>query len=231
MQHSKYRHLFKIDPARELDDEHLQKICTSGTDGIIIGGTDGITYDNSFAIYKRLRSYPLPIYQEVSRIDAILPDCDGYLIPLVLNAGDPFWILEVHQQGVKELGRLIPWEKCYVEGYIVLNPNSKVAKLTEAKTNLSTEDLIAYARLADHLLKLPYLYIEYSGSYGDPHLLRKIKSTLRHSSLFYGGGIDSKEKADEMGFFADTIIVGNAIYENLEQALETVCRSESRYVK
>lgn len=222
---SSYRHLFKIDPARTLEDSQIMRICMSGTDGIIIGGTDGITIDNTRKTYEQFRPYKIPIYQEISRTDAILPDCDGYLIPLVLNAQDPYWLLQVHQQAVKEFGRFIPWEKCYIEGYIVLNPESKVAQLTKANTNLSQEDVVAYARLADRLLKLPYVYIEYSGTYGDPSLLRKVKHTLHHAKLVYGGGIDSKEKADEMGLFAHTVVVGNALYDNFEKALETVCKA------
>lgn len=224
MHHSRYKQQFKIDPARMLDELQLEKICSSGTDGIIIGGTDGITYENTFVMYERLRKYQVPIYQEISRTDAVLPDCDGYLIPLVLNATDPYWILQAHQQAVKEFGRLIPWEKCHVEGYIVLNSNSKVAELTKAQTELSDEDIIAYVRLADRLLKLPYIYIEYSGTYGEPGLLRKIRHNLYNAELVYGGGIDSKEKADEMGLFAHTIVVGNIIYEDIDKALETVCR-------
>lgn len=222
MHHSQYNHHFKIDPARILDESKLEKLCTSGTDRIIIGGTDQITYENTYFMYERLRKYNVPIYQEISRIDAILPNCDGYLIPLVLNATDPYWLLHAHQQALKKFDRLIPWEKCEVEGYLVLNPDSKVAQLTKAQTDLGDEDIMAYVRLADRLLKLPYVYIEYSGSYGDPRLLRKIKHCLHHAQLVYGGGIDSKEKANEMGMFAHTIVVGNIIYENIDQALATV---------
>lgn len=224
MGYSLYKHMFKIDPAKDIGEMELEKICTSGTNGIIIGGTDSITYENTKAIYERLQRYPVPIYQEVSQVDAILPDCDGYLIPLVLNANDPYWVLQAHQQAVKQFGRWIPWEKCAVEGYIILNPDSKAAKLTKAKTDLTDEDIVAYVMLADRLLKLPYVYIEYSGMYGDPALLRKVKHALRHATLIYGGGIDSKEKAEEMGLFAHTVVVGNIIYDNLNRALETVCR-------
>ena len=38
-----WRHVFKLDPNKELSDERLEKICESGTDAIIVGGTDGIT--------------------------------------------------------------------------------------------------------------------------------------------------------------------------------------------
>ena len=59
-----------------------------------------------------------------------------------------------------------------MEGYCVLNPEAKVAQLTEAKCNLTEDDVIAYARLADKLLHLPIFYLEYSGTYGDVELVK-----------------------------------------------------------
>lgn len=217
------RHLFKLDPARPIAEGQLEQLCTSGTHGIIVGGTDGITYENTKFLYERLRRYDKPIYQEISHADAILSGFDGYLIPLVLNAGNPQWIFQVHQQAIKQFGNMIDWSKCQVEGYIILNERSKVASITEAKTSLSYEDILAYARLADQMLKLPYIYIEYSGRYGDPLLLRKLKHAIRNASLIYGGGINSEAKAREMSRYAETIIVGNVIYENFELALTTIC--------
>ncbi|MCS0543699.1 geranylgeranylglyceryl/heptaprenylglyceryl phosphate synthase, partial [Aeromonas veronii] len=39
---------------------------------------------------------------------------------------------------------------------------------------------------------------------------------------FYGGGIKTAEQAKEMGQFADTVVVGNIIYEDMNAALKTV---------
>lgn len=229
--HAKHnKHMFKIDPAKSLSATQVAQLCTSGTDAIIIGGTDGITYENTKALYDMARQYPTPVYQEISHVDAILPECDGYYIPLVLNAGDPQWLLQAHMEAIRRYGRMIPWEKTVVQGYIVLNPASKVAQLTKADTNLSTEQVIAYAQLADRLLRLPVVYMEYSGTYGDPALVRKVKRTLRHATLTYGGGIDAVKKAEEMRRFADTIVVGNYIYEDFEQALLTVALQQHRDV-
>ena len=76
-----WRHVFKLDPNRPLSDAALECICTSKTDAIIIGGTDGITYENTHLLWQRVKSYEIPCVQEISTFSAILLGCEGYLIP------------------------------------------------------------------------------------------------------------------------------------------------------
>ncbi len=59
----------------------------------------------------------------------------------------------------------------------------------------------------------PIVYIEYSGTYGDPAVVKAASEAIDQSILYYGGGINSAEKAALMGKFADTIVVGNAVYD------------------
>lgn len=217
-----WRHIFKLDPNKPIDDKSLEAVCMSGTDAIIIGGTDGVTFDNTVELLGRVRRFAVPCVLEVSTIASISPGFDYYFIPTILNSNNVLWFKGLHHQALKQYSSLLNWDETFVEGYCVLNPDSKVAKLTEAQTDLTEEDVIAYAEMAEHLFHLPIFYIEYSGTFGDVSLVSSVKKVLKNTRLFYGGGIDNREKAAEMAKHADTLIVGNIIYEDLSKALETV---------
>ncbi len=70
--------------------------------------------------------------------------------------------------------------------------------------------------------KLPVFYIEYSGTYGDISVVSAVKQELKNTRLFYGGGVTSAKQAAEMAKYADTVVVGNIIYDDLKAALATV---------
>lgn len=217
-----WRHVFKLDPNKPIADEALEAVCESGTDAVIIGGTDGVTLDNTLNLLARIRRFSVPCVLEVSNLEAVTPGFDFYFIPTVLNTGEADWIVGHHHRAVKELADTIDWEIVVAEGYCITNGGSKVAKLTGAQTELSSEDIRAYALMAEKLFHLPIFYLEYSGTFGDSAIVEKISQDLRDTQFFYGGGIRNREQAEEMSRFADTIVVGNAIYDDLKQALRTV---------
>ncbi len=222
MDFQNWRHVFKIDPAKNISDEDLEKICESGTDVILVGGTDGITLDNVLDILVRVRRYTVPIALEISTVESVTPGYDYYFIPTVLNSSETKWVKDLHHAAIKEYGDIMVWEELVAEGYCVLNPDCKVAQATSANTDLSEDDVIAYARMAENYFKLPIFYLEYSGTYGDVEIVRATKNVLTTTKLFYGGGITSVEQAKEMAAIADTVVVGNIIYEDLQAALKTV---------
>lgn len=222
MDYLEWRHVFKLDPAKDISDEALEKICESGTDVILVGGTDGVTLDGVLDLLVRVRRFEVPIALEISTIDAVTPGYDYYFIPTVLNSDDPKWIKNLHHEAIKEYGDIMVWDELVAEGYCILNPNCKVAEVTQANTDLSTDDVVAYARMAENFFKLPVFYLEYSGEYGDIEIVRAVKIELQNTKLFYGGGITSSKQAAEMAQVADTVVVGNIIYEDLKAALSTV---------
>jgi putative glycerol-1-phosphate prenyltransferase len=205
-----------------IDDQSLERICLSGTDGIMVGGSSGVTYDNTSQLLQRIRRYPVSCILELSSPQMIVPGFDGYVIPMVLNTANPDWFIGHHQKAIRDYSTILQWDNVLAEGYIILNANSTVAQVTEAETELDLDDVIAYALLADRLLHLPIVYVEYSGTFGNMDLVRRVRASLRDARLIYGGGISNTRLAQEALASADTIVVGNLIYDNIDQALLTV---------
>ena len=216
-----WRHITKLDPDKSLSHDDLKTIVESGTDAIMISGTQNITNKNVSQLTFRLKDYEIPKILEPATPDAVVAeDVDYVFVPLVLNAGDLKWIVGKHKDWI--MNQTIDWNKVIPEAYIVLNQESAVAKLTKSKTDLTSDEVVAYARYAEKYLCLPIVYIEYSGTYGDPYIIKKVSETLNEASLFYGGGIDSKDRAAEMKRYADVIIVGNVVYNDIDKFMETI---------
>ncbi|AXI00060.1 heptaprenylglyceryl phosphate synthase [Sporosarcina sp. PTS2304] len=227
MDYKTWRHAFKIDPAKELSDEEVERIAESGTDGVIVGGSDGVTIENVLDLLARFRRYSVPLALEVSTVESVTPGYDYYFIPTVLNTSDAKWVNGLHHEALREYGHMMNFDEIITEGYCIVNPECKAAKLTGVKQVPDEEDVQAYARMAEHLFSLPIFYLEYSGQYGDPKMVQTAKELLHNTRLFYGGGIRTKEQAIEMATIADTVIVGNIVYEDMKAALATVAAVKS----
>ncbi|MCE4957471.1 heptaprenylglyceryl phosphate synthase [Macrococcoides caseolyticum] len=217
-----WQHVFKLDPAKPINDIDLERLCESGTDAILIGGSDNVTMENVLDLMSRVRRYPVPCILEISNIESAMPGFDHYLIPAVLNSKDVQFHNGLLHQAIKTMGHMMDYDLFTLEGYIVLNNDSKVAQLTNSNTGLGLEDIKAYAEMVEHMYRLKAMYIEYSGTYGDIEMVKAARAKLENTRLIYGGGIDSLDKAREMFEVVDTIVVGNIIYTDINQALQTV---------
>ena len=227
MDYKTWRHAFKIDPAKELSDEDLEIVAESGTDGIIIGGSDGVTVENVLDLLARFRRFSVPLALEVSTVESVTPGFDYYFIPTVLNTTDSKWFNGLHHEALREYGHMMNFDEVVTEGYCIMNPDCTAAKVTGVDTMPDEDDVQAYARMAEHLFSLPIFYLEYSGRYGDPQIVRTAKEVLSNTRLFYGGGIRTVEQAKEMAAIADTVVVGNVVYDDLKAALKTVAAVKS----
>ncbi|TCI35179.1 MULTISPECIES: heptaprenylglyceryl phosphate synthase [unclassified Exiguobacterium] len=217
-----WRHVFKLDPNKQLDESALAALLRSGTDAFLIGGTDGVDAENTFALYARLQGCGIPVALEMSHPEHAIRGFDHYFIPTVLNAGTVDWVVGHQMRAFERYGHLFDSNNVTGQGYIVLNPEAKVAAVTGARATLTLEEVVAYAETGHHLFRLPSLYLEYSGTLGSPDVVKEVKLALPDAHVFYGGGIDGSDTARMMAEYADTIVVGNIIYDNLEGALATV---------
>ncbi|ALA51741.1 heptaprenylglyceryl phosphate synthase [Shouchella clausii] len=220
--YDEWAHVFKLDPNKEITDEALEAVCESGTDAIIVGGTDNVTLDNTLSLFARIRRFPVTCALEVSDLEAITPGFDYYLIPSVMNSQHVSWVIGHHHKAVKEYGEIINWQELLLEGYCVLNGEARVANHANAQTDLDIEDVVAYARLAEHMYRYPFFYLEYSGKKGPIDVVKRASAVLEKTKLIYGGGIKNAADASEIAAYADVVVVGNGLYENLKEALKTV---------
>lgn len=221
----KWRHVTKLDPDKQIDKKDVAAIVDSGTDAIMVSGTQNITKENVANLVNMLSEYSIPKVLEPAGSPGMRSDLDFIFIPSVFNTKNPKWLVGAHKEFVQN-NTIDYWDKVVPEAYIILNPLSAVAIVTRAQTRLSPIDAAAYAEVADRFYHFPVVYIEYSGTYGNPELVKAVREKLNNSVLYYGGGIDCREKAEAMAKYANTIVVGNAVYKKggIEKLKETIVK-------
>lgn len=216
----KWKHVTKLDPDKYISEKDIGKIVNSGTDAIMVSGTLNVTKKKVSELFSKIKKYDIPKILEPSSPEYIVNGFDYLFIPSVINTDDAAWIVDKHREWIQ--GYDIDWNMVVPEAYIVLNPDSDVGRITKAKTEINEEEIVAYAVCAEKFFKFPIIYIEYSGGYGDKEIVKSVSKKLEKSLLFYGGGINSEEKASMMLRYADVVVVGNIFYENMEKGLKTV---------
>ena len=216
-----WKHITKLDPDKVISPEDLKDIIGSGTDAIMISGTQNITSDKVSKLIRMLEESSIPKILEPVDPQFIQYDgVDSIFVPSIINTNDATWLAGKHKDWAQN--HSIDWNVIVPEAYIVLNPDSAVGRLTGALTGISAEEAASYAIVAEKYFNFPIVYIEYSGTYGNPEVVKAVADILKKSRLFYGGGIDSAQKAQEMKNYADTIVVGNTLYDSLNSFFETI---------
>ena len=212
---SDWRIIAKLDPDKNIDEGKLRRLAKSPVlNAIVVGGTQGITYTNTSRLMQQIKGagYRGPLLQEVSSLESITPEADYYFVPLVLNAGNLEWIRDAHLKAVRAFDHIIDWTRVAVEGYVVCNPASAAARLTNAAMPKG-EEVAAYLTYAEKILNLPIFYLEYSGIFGDIEVLEELSQRRRKIHLVYGGGIREARQVFQVLQYMDTVVIGNALYE------------------
>lgn len=216
-----WSHITKLDPDRPIDPETVKAVAEGGTDAVMVSGTQNVTSKKIARLAELLKPYDLPKVLEPVDGSMVTYDAFDYVfVPSVLNSGNPVFIVGLHASWLKR-GEA-RWERVVPEAYLVLNPKSTVGRLTQAMP-LDAETAAAYSAAAENYFGFPIVYIECSGAFGKEEWVEAAKRRLKRATLFYGGGIDSREKARAMKRWADAIVVGNVLYERgLEAYLDTL---------
>ncbi|WP_423743163.1 putative phosphoglycerol geranylgeranyltransferase (plasmid) [Haladaptatus sp. SPP-AMP-3] len=217
-------HITKLDPDKSLaDGDTFADVCATGTDALEIGGTLDMTQDKMQRVIDACAEYDVPLYQEPSNPAVVVESdaLDGYLVPTVLNTRDVAWIAGLHKEWIRMAD--VDWSETHTEGYIILNPEASVAEYADADCDQTPEDVAAYAELAEKMLGQQIIYIECSGTFGDPETVKMAQEALDEATLFYGGGIHDYESANTMAAHADIVVVGDLVHdEGVEAVRETV---------
>jgi phosphoglycerol geranylgeranyltransferase len=132
--HTKWKnwaHVTKLDPDKILPPGSIPAIASSGTDALMLSGTLNVTLDKLESLRKEVAASGLPLVMEPAGPEAVMVNgIDLLFIPSVLNSADVQWIVGKHRDWV--LHQKVEWESVVPEAYIVLNPDSAVAKVTRA---------------------------------------------------------------------------------------------------
>lgn len=215
------KHVFKLDPAKDISDAHLEAICESGTDLIMISGTDNVTEFNVLQLLSRVRRYFVPVALEISHIDAVVPGFDHYFVPVVINTTNIKYRDGLMLEALKQYDYTIDFNEITVLPYLIFNPECKAFTQAECTEILDT-DIKYYVQLIDKMYRQSYLYIEFSGTLASMDTLSIIQRANDNCHILYGGGIVDKETFESCAPFADTLVVGNGIYDDINAALNTV---------
>ena len=153
-----WSHITKLDPDKELSDEVADGIASSGTDAVVVGGTQGVTREKAKEFLSVLDGTAVSVVVEPSNPANVVREGHDLLVPTVLNAGNVDWVVGAHKEWVRADDG-VDWPSVHPEGYIVLNPDSAVGRVTEADTEIEPEEAAAYATVAERYFGLPIVYI------------------------------------------------------------------------
>ncbi|MFT4945404.1 MAG: phosphoglycerol geranylgeranyltransferase [Halovenus sp.] len=121
------------------------------------------------------------------------------------------------------------------EAYIIMNPDSAAAReagVTEADL-LSPQAARERAIAAEYHLESEVVYLEYSGRFGGEEaveILDELDDALTTPRLWYGGGLDSTERAETvLDAGADAVVVGDVLHDIADIEADLVAQARGRF--
>lgn len=235
-------HVTKVDPAKPMPADPT---ILAGTDLVLVGGSDTVSEANTLAAIEAVRQHApdVPVAQEPYDGEHVssktIAATDWLAIPAVYNGNRDHFVgkhLDVfatiasaparsrgvnvplfgkylESKGTAAVGELA--RSIVGEGYVIQHLDSAAARTAGVERALSADEVAGAAMATEHYYGFPIFYVEYSGTYGGPADIEAAATFLEETVLLYGGGIDSREKADEiLAAGADAIVVGDCFHED-----------------
>jgi phosphoglycerol geranylgeranyltransferase len=211
-------HLTLLDPDKQTPQKAAEialEALKGGTDGIMVGGSLGISQkilDDTVKKIKEVTSLPVILFP--GDVSGISSKADAIFFMSLLNSRNPYFITGAQALGaplVKKLGiEPIPM------GYIVVEPGGAVGKVGQANL-ISREDPEKASRyaLAAQYLGMKLVYLEAGSGADEPipvKMISKVKRTI-DIPLIVGGGIKTGADALKVARAGADIIVTGTIVE------------------
>ncbi len=226
-------HLTLIDPnnqSPELAAKMCKQAAEAGTDGIMVGGSTGVTQESFDATIKAIKEQiSLPVIIFPTNVNSLSRNADAVFFMSLLNSKNIKYITREQRYGarfVQQTGM-----ESISMGYIIIEPGMKVGEVGEAelipRDNL--EESINYALLAQYF-GMQLVYLE-AGSGAPQPVPNQMVSAVKNNinvPLIIGGGIRTSDAAVEIAQAGADIIVTGTIVENcgnIKSTLEKIIKS------
>ncbi len=210
-------HMALLDPDKqepEVAGQIAARMREAGTDGVLIGGSTGVTAENLTATTLAIReSSGLPVIHFPGGPHELSPAVDAILFMSMVNSANTDMIIGFHAFAAPIVKKLDI--EAISMGYIIVEPGMKVGEVGQAKC-VKRDDVpraVGYA-MACEMLGMKMVYLEAGSGAGEPvppEMITAVKKSIS-VPLIVGGGIRTPEAAKaarEAG--ADIIITGTLL--------------------
>ncbi len=220
-------HLTLIDPERQSPEgagEIAIRARNGGTNGIMVGGSKGISEGSLDATVRQIKeNVDMPVILFPGGVSGISKHADAIFFMSLLNSKNPYFITGAQAAGAPMLKDTdvepIPM------GYIIIEPGAAAGKVGKADLiPRSRPEIAAGYALAAQYLGMKLVYLE-AGSGAESHVPEEMISTVKgmiNIPLIVGGGIRSGEDAKSVADAGADIIVTGTIVEKTSDVEEKI---------
>ncbi|MEM4224351.1 MAG: geranylgeranylglyceryl/heptaprenylglyceryl phosphate synthase [Desulfurococcaceae archaeon] len=223
-------HFTLVDPDKVGDLENLealsQKMVSAGTDGFLIGGSIGVTPEESSNVARILKKHGLPVIVFPGNINCLTPEADAVLFMILMNTLEPYYLIQAQVAAAPIIAKYRL--ETLPTGYLVVDQGTAVAHIGRIHPiPRNKPELVAAYALAAEMLGLKYLYLEAGSGAPEPVPSSFPQMVKRFTKLItiVGGGIRSPETARLLVNSGADIIVTGTIVEKDANLAEKIVKS------